>query len=86
MTPPKLTVLPVPTFLLAKATVLLLAVSTSPANRPVTAIRPVAAVVASYTLLSAVAVNTGVPDAGDEPFDAITKGVMTRSAFWLVTV
>ena len=65
VTPPKVTALVVPTFLSAKVGALLLTVNTSLPNKPETTSAPVAAVVALYTLLLAVAVITGVPGTVD---------------------
>ena len=61
VTPAKLTVLAVPTFLSAKLGALLEMLNTSLPNKPVTAKAPVAKLLPSYTLLLAAAVMTGVP-------------------------
>ena len=83
--PPKVTVFALPTFLSANVVLALLAVSTSPANNPLSDRVPVAATLVLYTLLLAVAVKVGTP-AVAEPLGAIWTGLMTKLALVRATV
>ena len=88
LTPLKLTVLALPTLESANVGAWLVTLSTSPGNKLVKDKRPLAAVVPSYTLLLAVAVNTGVPGAGVTPgtAGAIWKGLITKLLLLYVMV